>query len=216
MAQDVAHGSARPLKTSSQQERLTLFAELDGGSNEPATSRAKLLTLGTETEVLSALNWMLRTEHPCPAERLITYLRALAVTHPMQELSEAEASLKFRIFCEDIGHIPERIIAEACRLYRRNPVNTFFPTPGKLLEICEPMMNARNVQRRGAERMRQSLFMQDAPAIRVRRPPPFRPGSWWLLPKDEWPDDWQEREVPSGYRIRDTKKGRLRDPIRAV
>lgn len=157
MAQDVVLTDAKPLKENSLQERLTLFAELDGEEQFYRTPRAKMLALGSETEVAAALRWMLRPEPPCSPDRIIAYLRALAVTHPMQELSEAEASLKFRIFCEDLGHIPERIIAEACRSYRRDPANTFFTTPGKMLAICEPMLKSQALRRQGAERMLRTL-----------------------------------------------------------
>lgn len=157
MAQDLVPSDAQPLKTSSQRERLMLFAELEAeGRTIPAT-RARMLTIAPESELRSALCWLMREPSPCPPDRLIAYLRALALTHPMQELSEQEASLKFRIFCEDIGHIPEVTVREACRIWRRDPATTFFPTPGKLLAICKPMMDERAKQRLGAERMLATL-----------------------------------------------------------
>ncbi len=218
MAQDVVTAeSAKPLKTSSQQGRLTLFAEVEGERNSIRAPRSRILELGTETEIRSALRWMLQTDRPCPLDRLITHLRALAVTHPMQELNEAEASLKFRIFCEDLGHIPERIIVEACKSYRRDPENRFFPTPGQMLAICEPAMKARDLQHTGAKRMLQTLSEaeQEPPAPERRMVYLPRPSGWFIRPKSEWREDWLEREVPEGYQIRDTAKSKLREPIRA-
>lgn len=158
--------TAKQLRTSSRQERLTRLAEW-----RPETvTRSEMLALGTREEVARCLESLMANTVGCDPKRLIAHLRALAVTHPMQELSEAEASLKFRIFCEDLRNVPEAVIEAACRSYRRDPKNRFFPTPGQLLALCEPEMRAIGARQRGAvlllgvlERGRIAVAVEDTP-----------------------------------------------------
>lgn len=172
MAQDVVPtANVVPLKTSSRLARLMLFAELEGEQKSIPATRARILEIGPESEIRESLLSIRQGEPPCTPERLIAYLRALAVTHPMQELSEAEASLKFRIFCEDLAQVPEQIIMAACRSYRRDPKNRFFPTPGQMIALCEPDMRVRDLRRSGAERLLDTL---DRPAGSVCEEAPRR------------------------------------------
>jgi hypothetical protein len=47
-------------------------------------------------------------------------------------------------YLEDLGHIePERVEA-ACRQWRRNPENKFFPKIGELLELLKPEWEPRS------------------------------------------------------------------------
>lgn len=44
---------------------------------------------------------------------------------------------------DDLGHIPPDILDEACAAYRRDPEARFFPRPGQLLAIAEPLLAER-------------------------------------------------------------------------
>jgi hypothetical protein len=71
------------------------------------------------------------------ASQIRKHLAVLSLCYPQQEMSEAQANLKFQIFCDDLAQFPERVIAAACLAYRRDPKNTFFPTPGQLYALCK-------------------------------------------------------------------------------
>lgn len=45
---------------------------------------------------------------------------------------------------------------------------------------------------------------------------PSRPMRWWMQPKQLWKPDWNERDVPTGHRIRDVIGGKLREPERVL
>lgn len=44
---------------------------------------------------------------------------------------------------DDLSHIPPDILDEACAAYRRDPEARYFPRPGQLLAIAEPILAER-------------------------------------------------------------------------
>ncbi len=74
---------------------------------------------------------------PSATEReILRHLLALEVIFPCQHLDRDQTKLKYRIFFEDLRGLSEPAIAQACRQYRLNPENRFFPTPGQLLGVA--------------------------------------------------------------------------------
>lgn len=67
------------------------------------------------------------------AEQIMQQLLGLEVLFPSQQLDRQQQNLKYRIFYEDLRHLTAEEMAEACRRYRQNPNNKFFPTPGQIL-----------------------------------------------------------------------------------
>jgi hypothetical protein len=133
-------------------------------------TRAAILALANESQTRAMLNAArLQTAPATPAE-ISRHFLALAVVYPSQALSEEQMTLKFRIFCEDLSGIPERVLAKACANYRRaiNPPNTFFPSPGQLLAHCETDMREMRKLRRGFDMIERAL--DAAPAIAEASP----------------------------------------------
>jgi len=55
----------------------------------------------------------------------------------MQNLDENQARVLFEDYMEELGKFPHDILQGACRAYRNNPQNTFFPKVAQLLELCQ-------------------------------------------------------------------------------
>ena len=59
------------------------------------------------------------------------------------DFSPAQARELYEDFMDDLGHIPPDILDEACAAYRRDPEARYFPRPGQLLAIAEPLLAER-------------------------------------------------------------------------
>lgn len=68
-------------------------------------------------------------------KELARHLLSLDVIFPSQRLTEDQMTLRYQIFYDDLRHLTEPELATACSRYRRDPVNNFGPTPGKLLKL---------------------------------------------------------------------------------
>jgi hypothetical protein len=65
---------------------------------------------------------------------LLTQLDAVMVS---RALPEAVSGLRWDAYLEDLEDVPADSLDAACKAWRRNPDNKFFPTPGELLRLCE-------------------------------------------------------------------------------
>ena len=63
-------------------------------------------------------------------------LHQLDSVMPSKALDEKGQAARWAAYFEDLEHVPLDSLIEACRVWRRNPDNTFFPTPGQLLRLC--------------------------------------------------------------------------------
>jgi hypothetical protein len=78
-------------------------------------------------------------EHLPPPNSLLTLrdmvmeLERLAIHFPRTDMDSAKWKVLFLTFHEDCKHLSFARLREACRRYRQNPDNRFFPTPGQLL-----------------------------------------------------------------------------------
>lgn len=60
-------------------------------------------------------------------------LLRLGTHFPAQNIGSKMEALKFQDFYSDLRHLTIEELRRACRCYRLDPKNEFFPTPGKLL-----------------------------------------------------------------------------------
>lgn len=72
-----------------------------------------------------------------------TALLRLQAHYWRPEFTPAQARELYEDFMDDLGHIPPDILDEACAAYRRDPDARFFPRPGQLLAIAEPLLAER-------------------------------------------------------------------------
>lgn len=52
-------------------------------------------------------------------------------------MTDSERKVWFSDYCRDLADKSDAQLAYACRRYRQNSANRFFPTPGQLLELCD-------------------------------------------------------------------------------
>lgn len=76
-------------------------------------------------------------------EYVATALLRLQAHYWRPEFTPAQAKELYADFMDDLGHIPPDILDEACAAYRRDPEARFFPRPGQLLAIAEPLLAER-------------------------------------------------------------------------
>lgn len=79
------------------------------------------------------------------------------------DFSPAQARELYEDFMDDLGHIPPDILDEACAAYRRDPEARFFPRPGQLLAIAEPLLAER---RRAISRIESASYRSHEPSYR--------------------------------------------------
>jgi hypothetical protein len=68
---------------------------------------------------------------PATAEEIIAELMILDVIYPFPTFTTEERSLRYRVFCSDLGHYPIELIRAASKNYRNGNFK-YFPTPGQL------------------------------------------------------------------------------------
>lgn len=95
---------------------------------------------GLEADISNSLK-------PAQAKSIILFLEALAVHHPMKEMSRAESDLWAKDWISDLAHVPADILESACAQWRRNPT-PWMPKPGQLLELISPIVKYREALHR--------------------------------------------------------------------
>ena len=126
---------------------------------------------------------------PATWEQAMTHLAMLQACYPSSQ-SQADMKAKLAIFYEDLRHLTEIELREACRLYRTNGENRFMATSGHLLEL------AGEVKRRAAYLDTDERGWIDRLRIFFGRDPIFPQGLWY----PQWgpsPDDPACRAAPS-------------------
>lgn len=131
---------------------------------------------------------------------MATVLSRLAIHYYRPDFTEGQAKLLVEDMVEDLRQFGPTIVADACSEYRRRRDSKFFPTSGVLRAICN------EIEQASAKSAREAARGSARPAQG------FRPNFWWLQPREHWPPDWGERDVPMGERIK--HNGQWRDPER--
>lgn len=62
---------------------------------------------------------------------------ALELLYGRQAMSDAERRVWLETYCDDLGAYTDEEIANACRRYRQDGENKYFPTPGALLALMK-------------------------------------------------------------------------------
>lgn len=100
----------------------------------------EIKSFGEATRSLTPASMTSEKIAPATSEQILKHLAVLSLFCPQKDLTPEQASLKSRIFCDDLRKegFSDRVIEAACRQYRLSidPDDTWFPAPGKLIEIC--------------------------------------------------------------------------------
>lgn len=67
----------------------------------------------------------------------------LLVSKPAQDMSEAEATVFWQNFREDVAGMPAWGLALACERWRQDPARKYFPTGGELKDIVAADLEER-------------------------------------------------------------------------
>jgi len=115
------------------------------------TARELFLTVTPieRAQLLSAIKViMAATSHPTTAQ-IATALEALALHYPVLTRTPAEQTVVVKHWVEDLCDVPDDLIHEACRLWRRSPADRF-STPGQLRKLIDPILEVRLAYRKRA------------------------------------------------------------------
>jgi len=74
---------------------------------------------------------------PCTPEEIIASLGKLLLHFPMTNMSTHEKTLLLEDYIEDLSDFPEQAVLDACKEYRLDPDNKFFPKSAVLVSLCK-------------------------------------------------------------------------------
>ncbi len=131
-------------------------------------------------------------------QRVAATLTALSSHYWRPDFSPAQAGMLIADYCADLSACRVDEIEVACREYRLNPKNQFFPKSAQLREII--FANRKH---------REELDKLGAP-VKVDS----RPIRWWSQSRKFWQPHWREADVPAGEKIKDPVTGAWREPER--
>lgn len=126
-------------------------------------------------------------------------LTALSSHYWRPDFSPVQAAMLVSDYCQDLAACRVDEIEIACREYRLNPKNQFYPKSAQLREIIFANRKHR----------------QELARIGTRVQVESRPHWWWAKPRNLWSPHWRDDEVPAGEMVRDVTTGKLREPVRA-
>jgi len=70
-------------------------------------------------------------------KQILARVAALELLYGRQSMTDAERRVWLETYCEDLGTHTDDQIADACKRYRQDGANRFFPTPGALLDLMK-------------------------------------------------------------------------------
>lgn len=80
-------------------------------------------------------------------------LGRLVVHCPMRNMDERQFGVLFNDYLDDLSPYPAQMIAEACREYRLDPKNTFFPSSAQILALVNQRWYPVNKRLKTIERL---------------------------------------------------------------
>lgn len=128
------------LMTTTGKELLSEFLK-SGHSERPAWVASKVRDLEGLLDVLS------RSLEPAAPADIREALGALVLHYPARPLEKDQRASVLADWMLDLGRYPADIVFSACQHWRRSP-NQFAPTPGHLIEFCEPVIKCRKFYHR--------------------------------------------------------------------
>jgi hypothetical protein len=79
---------------------------------------------------------------PAKPSEIASLIEDLAWHYPRQDRPDGARKSLARDWLRDVGHLPADIIDAACTAWRRD-ANSFAPTPGHILTLAAPILQAR-------------------------------------------------------------------------
>lgn len=98
--------------------------------------------LPTLTSIAARLAEAMR---PAPPVLIAPTLERLFAHYPVTDLSEASHRTRWRDWLDDFADVPADVLEAACRDWRRSP-ERFAPSPGQLLALAKPYLDAQQVR----------------------------------------------------------------------
>lgn len=80
---------------------------------------------------------------PAGPEYVAMALLRLQAHYWRPDFTQAQAKALYADFMDDLSHLPADILDQAIATYRRDPEARFFPRPGQLLAVAEPILAER-------------------------------------------------------------------------
>lgn len=131
-----------------------------------------------------AINRM--TENQDRKRMVAVSLARLAAHYWRPDFTAIQAELLFEDFVADLTGFSNDEIETACRLYRQNGKNQFFPKPGQLREIAL----AQRKDAAGMDRISKRPLTEPRPLL------------WWLQSRERWEPHWHESQIPADEQAR--------------
>lgn len=130
---------------------LTLRLGNPKAYRNPESSRLVLQRAGTPAEVRLALQAIIEGPPKASTLEFAEELSRLALHYWRPDFNPKEAAKLNADYLEDLRGITVEELKAACRTWRRNPDNRFYPTSGQLLELVKDALSERARQKMGAE-----------------------------------------------------------------
>ena len=137
----------------------------------------------------------------------------MAIHYYRPDFTEQHARLMIADYVADLLEFSVADIEAALREHRHDSKAKFFPQIGELRERCLKVKRNRQIASEAAtagERLARRFQKANG------YPLPARPILWWMIPRDQWPQNWREEEVPMSEKIRETRNGAFRLPERLI
>lgn len=74
---------------------------------------------------------------PATRKQILARVASLELLYGRQAMSDTERRVWLETYCEDLNGRSDDQIADACKRYRQNGENRYFPTPGALLDLMK-------------------------------------------------------------------------------
>jgi hypothetical protein len=123
--------------------------------------RSQLASLGDAREVRAGLEQIVAGPQKATVREFAVCLGKLALQFWRPDFTPEQAKLLYGDFVKDLDGVTARELEDACQEWRLDPLNSFFPTSGKLRELVRDRLNDRKVMAAGAVYL---LEIQDQPA----------------------------------------------------
>ncbi len=119
----------------------------------PETTRGALLKIGDEAQVRGWIAAAMFGPRPAEIKDFVVHLGRLSLHYWRPDFTPEQAKLMFQDFAADMAGVTAGELVDVCREYRQDPLNRFFPTPGKLLELLDHQLTQRRRDKFAAKRL---------------------------------------------------------------
>lgn len=96
-----------------------------------------------------------------PKELVLVALNRLALHYWRPDFTPSQAKAVMGDYLEDLAHYGAERVEEACRRWRCDPANKFFPRPGEMLALIQPK-SAPPVERHASQTYRAPRMIEHA------------------------------------------------------